>query len=29
MLVAQAKTENMSILSADAQLDTYGITRIW
>lgn len=29
MLVAQSLTENMSIVSADSVLDTYGVTRLW
>ena len=29
MLVAQSLTENMAIVSADAVLDAYGVTRLW
>lgn len=29
MLVAQALSENIPIISADVQLDSYGITRLW
>ena len=29
MLIAQAGYENIPIVSADAQFDAYGITRIW
>ena len=29
MLIAQARYENTPIVSADAQLDAYGSTRIW
>jgi PIN domain nuclease of toxin-antitoxin system len=29
MLVAQAGYENIPIVSADPQLNAYGITRIW
>jgi PIN domain nuclease of toxin-antitoxin system len=29
MLIAQAGYEGIPIVSADAQLDAYGITRIW
>jgi PIN domain nuclease of toxin-antitoxin system len=29
MLVAQALCENIAIVSADAQLDAYGVQRIW
>jgi PIN domain nuclease of toxin-antitoxin system len=29
LLVAQALTEQVPIVSADVQLDAYGITRIW
>ena len=29
LLVAQASTEHVPIVSADAQLDAYGVTRIW
>src|SRR5271154_6821398 len=29
ILIAQAGYENISIVSADEQLDAYGITRIW
>lgn len=29
MLVAQSLTENMALVSADAILDAYGITRLW
>jgi PIN domain nuclease of toxin-antitoxin system len=29
MLVAQAKVEQAPVISADPQLDAYGITRIW
>ena len=29
MLIAQAGYENIPIVSADVQLDAYGITRIW
>ena len=29
MLIAQAITENMAIISADEALDPYGITRLW
>lgn len=29
MLVAQAKVESLPIISADAALDAYGITRLW
>ena len=29
MLVAQSLTENMAIVSADAALDAYGVTRLW
>ena len=29
MLVAQALVEGIPLISADAQLDAYGITRIW
>jgi PIN domain nuclease of toxin-antitoxin system len=29
LLVAQALTENIPIVSADVQLDSYGITRLW
>ena len=29
MIVAQALTDSMSIVSSDAQLDRYGISRIW
>lgn len=29
MLVAQAKVEMLPIISADPQLDQYGIARLW
>ena len=29
LLIAQALTEKIPIVSADAQLDAYGVTRIW
>ena len=29
MLVAQSLTENIAIVSADAILDAYGVTRLW
>ncbi|OWK34762.1 hypothetical protein FRUB_09604 [Fimbriiglobus ruber] len=29
LMVAQALTEGMSVVSADPKLDVYGITRIW
>jgi PIN domain nuclease of toxin-antitoxin system len=29
MLIAQAQVEQMSIVSVDAALDAYGITRLW
>jgi len=29
LIVAQAIVEQVSIISADANLDAYGITRIW
>jgi PIN domain nuclease of toxin-antitoxin system len=29
MLVAQARSEALPIVSADAVLDTYGVTRLW
>ena len=29
LIVAQAIVEGMPVISADAQLDAYGITRIW
>ena len=29
LIVAQALSEGLSILSADSQLDLYGVTRIW
>jgi PIN domain nuclease of toxin-antitoxin system len=29
LLVAQAKVEDIALISADAELDAYGITRIW
>lgn len=29
LLIAQAKTENMPVVSADAAFDAYGIKRIW
>jgi PIN domain nuclease of toxin-antitoxin system len=29
LLIAQAVTEGVPIVSADAQLDAYGITRLW
>jgi PIN domain nuclease of toxin-antitoxin system len=29
LLVAQALVEQVSVLSADAALDAYGITRLW
>jgi PIN domain nuclease of toxin-antitoxin system len=29
MLVSQAQMEEMPIISADAELDPYGITRVW
>ena len=29
LLVAQALTENIPILSVDAKLDAYGVTRLW
>jgi PIN domain nuclease of toxin-antitoxin system len=29
LLVAQANVEGISLVSADPQLDAYGITRIW
>ncbi len=29
LLVAQAMTENMPIVSADSQFDAYGVTRLW
>ena len=29
LLVAQALVENMPVVSADAQLDPYGINRLW
>jgi PIN domain nuclease of toxin-antitoxin system len=29
MLVAQAQTDGLVLLSADARLDAYGVTRIW
>jgi PIN domain nuclease of toxin-antitoxin system len=29
MLIAQSLTEGISIVSADAAFDAYGITRLW
>jgi PIN domain nuclease of toxin-antitoxin system len=29
LLIAQALTDRLGIVSADAQLDAYGITRVW
>lgn len=29
MLIAQSLTENIAIVSADAALDAYGVTRLW
>jgi PIN domain nuclease of toxin-antitoxin system len=29
MLVAQALCEHVAVVSADSQLDAYGVTRIW
>jgi PIN domain nuclease of toxin-antitoxin system len=29
MLVAQALAESIPIVSADSQLDAYGVTRLW
>lgn len=29
MLIAQAITENMPIISADSAFDSYGVTRLW
>jgi len=29
LLVAQANVEGIPLVSADVQLDAYGITRIW
>ena len=29
LIVAQAKVEGMTVVSADAKLDAYGITRLW
>ena len=29
LLVAQALTENIPIISVDAKLDAYGVTRLW
>ena len=29
LLVAQAMTENISIVSADSKLDAYGVQRLW
>jgi PIN domain nuclease of toxin-antitoxin system len=29
MLISQANFENIPIVSADVQLDSYGITRLW
>ena len=29
LLVVQAQVENMPVVSADSQLDAYGIIRIW
>lgn len=29
LLVAQAMTENLNLLSADSQLDRYGVVRVW
>lgn len=29
MLIAQAMTENMAIISADTAFDAYGVTRLW
>lgn len=29
LIVAQAKTESMSVVSSDSQFDAYGVTRIW
>ena len=29
LIVAQALVEGVSIVSADASMDTYGITRLW
>lgn len=29
LIVAQAMIENVSIVSADARMDAYGITRLW
>lgn len=29
LLIAQALNEGIPIVSADAQLDAYGVTRIW
>ena len=29
MLISQANYENIPIVSADVQLDSYGITRLW
>src|SRR5262249_18705068 len=28
-LIAQALTENIPVISADAQFDVYGVTRVW
>jgi PIN domain nuclease of toxin-antitoxin system len=29
MLVAQALAENLTLVSADASLDAYGVQRLW
>lgn len=29
MLVAQAQMENLAIVSNDAELDSYGVSRVW
>lgn len=29
MIIAQATIDGLSVVSADAQLDVYGVTRIW
>ena len=29
LIVAQAKVEGMIVVSADAKLDPYGVTRLW
>ena len=29
LLIAQAKVENLSLVSVDAKFDVYGVTRIW